>query len=357
MNVNSGRVLLIEDDAEESALMARYIQGLGYGIETAANGDEGFQRLGVSQPDIVLLNRNLPDIPGLELLRKIKEDSRFAEMPVMLMSSDDSEEAAIIGLSSGAMDYIYKPVRMAELMVKIQNALELVKYRQELHALNSQLKKEKGLLLKYFSEDLVDKILKEEVSTELGGMNQIASILFFDIRGSTGIAENLDPKDFAQFISMIFTDIMDLIFSSNGSVNKLLGDGMLATFGCPITSDDDARNAVNCAIGIRDYMASFNSVRPDYLSAPVEMGIGLSTGKVFAGNIGSWRRMEYTVMGDPVNTAARLQSMTKKLECNILIDETTFARSNGVSAQKVENVAIRGKEKPIPIYKLLGPGT
>ena len=348
------RVLLIEDDEDQQALLAQYIKNLGYDLNIAGTASEGLDLVESWDPHILLLDLYLPDKTGLEVLKLLKESGqKYVDIPVLLMSAENSEEITVVGLSSGAADFLVKPIRMAELMAKIQNNLELYYYKQELKNLNTKLEREKRLLTKYFSQDLVDKILTEEVSPELGGSNLTASILFLDIRNSTSIAENLDPGDFASFISLLFSDVMDLIFSNNGSVNKLLGDGILATFGCPVATDDDVYNCVKCALSVREYLNTFNSVRPEYLTSPIAVGMGISTGKVFAGNIGSMRRMEYTVMGDPVNVAARLQGLTKKLECDILCDEKTFMSLEDMArAEKVENVVIRGKDGVSSLYKL-----
>ncbi|MCR9141285.1 MAG: response regulator [bacterium] len=351
----TSRILVIEDDPDQLALIRQYVSMLGYEVRGAEDGSAGLKILEDWVPDLVLLDLYLPETPGMIVLRSIREDARTAEIPVMIMSTDDTEETTIVCLSSGANEYIVKPIRMAELTLKIQNSLELLDYKRQLHKLNTKLEREKGLLSKYFSFDLVEKILSEEISTELGGSNLPASILFMDIRNSTGIAEKMDPKDFADFLSSLLSDLMDIVFGNLGSVNKLTGDGLLATFGCPVPTERDAYNCVKTAAFMRNYIEIFNDQGAIELPGgePLRIGIGMATGRIFAGNVGSWRRMEYTVLGDPVNLAARLQDLTKTIGTDIVMDAATLeAVREEVEIRDAGKMPIRGKADPVDVYVL-----
>lgn len=350
------RILVIEDDQDQLALVRQYIGMLGYEVRTSGDGTEALELLQSWVPDLVLLDLYLPNTPGMIILKEIRENSNTADIPVMIMSSDDSEETTIVCLSSGATEFIAKPIRMAELTLKIQNSLELLKYKRRLNDLNAKLEREKGLLSKYFSSDLVEKILSEEIKTELGGTKLDASLLFMDIRNSTGIAEHMDPNDFADFLSSIFTDMMDLVFGNLGSVNKLTGDGILATFGCPQPGENDVYNCVKTAAYMRNYVKIFNEHSGGAPGGdPLRIGIGIATGNIFAGNVGSWRRMEYSVLGDPVNLAARLQEQTKVIEggVDIVMDRTTYeAVRDHVKVRPAGTMEIRGKTEPVEVYVL-----
>jgi PAS domain S-box-containing protein len=185
----------------------------------------------------------------------------------------------------------------------------------------------------------------------LASRRRRVTILFFDIRGSTAIAERIDPEIFAALLSDVLTDTMDLIYGHRGSVNKLVGDGLLATFGCPLATEDDAGNAVRAALAVIDYLATFNDVRPDYLAEPLGAGIGLATGEVFAGVVGSVRRQEYTVLGDAVNVASRLQALTKPAGVPVLCDEATaLAVRPAIDCAPVGRGRLRGRGQPVAVY-------
>jgi class 3 adenylate cyclase len=211
------------------------------------------------------------------------------------------------------------------------------------------------MLRRYFTDEMVENILSNSVDTGLSGKHTHATILFFDLRGSTTIAEKLEPMLFSEFLSELFTDIMDLIYGNGGSVNKMLGDGILATFGVPEPLGDDTFKCAQTALQILDYLDTFNDVRPDYIEQPIRCGMGIASGNVFAGNIGSIRRMEYTVLGDAVNTAARLEALTKEARHEILIDANTYELlKERLIFERCSITSVRGKNEAMEIYKLLG---
>lgn len=350
----SQKILLVEDDPDQATFLNRFVGAWGYNIKLCETGEEALEQLNDFEPDLILLDIYLPGIPGLEVLKKVREIELFKQIPVFVMSADDSDEIRIVAMSNGADDFIKKPIQLADLSMKIQQALELLDYKRQINDLNKKLEKEKKRLLRYFSHDLVEKILNEEISADLGGAIMPASILFFDVRSSTTIAETIGPDNYAALISELFADIMDIVFDNNGSVNELLGDGMLGTFGCPVPTSDDAYHSVVTALKIRRFMQTYNQTRlPEYLKEPLGFGIGIASGRIFAGNIGSVRRMKYAVMGDPVNTAARIQDQTKATGEDILIDDVTlqFVKSR-IDAHFVDSIHLRGKSEPTRIYGL-----
>lgn len=348
------KVLIVEDEEDYRDLLRQYVGLMGYDVRTAGDGAAALEVVRDWQPDLAIVDLHLPEVTGLMVLKAIKENPQSADTPVIIMSADGSEEMVVVSLSTGASEFIKKPIQVAELTPKIQKEIELKKSRQELRELNAKLEREKLGLSKFFSDDLAQKIINEEIRPELGGTQLEATIMFFDIRGSTSLGETLEPRFFAEFLSAIFTDTMDLVFKHQGSVNKLLGDGMLATFGCPVPTGDDASNGVRCALDIRRYIEQYNEFRPDYIPDPVSVGIGIATGTVFAGNVGSTRRLEYTVIGDSVNLAARLQALNKRLNSDILIDGATHAKAGaGIVCAAPVLGRVRGRAKEVEIYKLL----
>jgi PAS domain S-box-containing protein len=208
------------------------------------------------------------------------------------------------------------------------------------------------LLNQYLGEDIIDYIRKTGTNP-LGTKKQKVTVLFFDIRNSTGIAEKLEPEIFAEFLNDILKDIMDLVYGCKGSVNKLTGDGLMATFGAPLQTGQDALNAVDAAQEIYHYLRTFNDVRPEYLKEPVTAGIGIATGTVFAGVIGSVRRQEYTVLGDAVNVASRLENLTRRSAEKVLMDEATYHEAGKVfPCRKAFTGRVRGRTGSIQVYGL-----
>lgn len=239
---------------------------------------------------------------------------------------------------------------------EIQEAIKTEEDRKKFNRLKEELEHSQRLLSTYVSSDVIEKNKLDSSASSKGGEILQATILIFDIRQSTAIAETIHPDIFSAFLSDLLSDIMDLIYGHGGHVNKMLGDGLLATFGCPTSGDNDPLNAVNCALQIREYLKTYNDVRPDFIPFQIKAGMGIATGKVFAGDIGSVRKTEYTILGDCVNTASRIESLTKAAGVDILIDGHTHKLTkNYINAQKVIYKGIRGKRKHVDIYFLKGP--
>lgn len=357
MSEKTGRVLVIEDEAVQRILLERLITEAGHQVQSVGDGESGLKVAREYKPDLILLDIYLPNVSGIEILEKLKGDTRFENTSIVLMSADTSEDTAVLGLKKQASEFIHKPIRPSEFKVKLEIWLERKRNRDELQKLNQKLTVEKQVLSQYFSQDVVEKIVKGDLQNQMVGEKIKATILFFDIRNFTTISESIDPNLVAELLNYIYTDIMDQVFSFSGSVNKIIGDAILSTFGAPVSSGHDAANAIKCALTMQETIDIFNRVKPSYLTDDIKIGIGIATGEIFAGNIGSYRRMEYTVIGDIVNTASRLQNLTKKTDYQIMIDGETYKEiTDLVRVKPVRVQGIRGKTKAVDIYVVTGAG-
>ena len=200
--------------------------------------------------------------------------------------------------------------------------LENLKVQEEtLTQLNETLTQDKALLARYFSGDVLSRILQEGTST-IRESSGPAAILQVKICGLSGLWVELGPGVLAEFLNGVLTDLMDLVYGHHGSVNKILGDTLLVSFGCPLADPADLENAVECAREILQYRATLNDVRPEFLTAPLELALGLAWGEVFSGTFGSVHRLEYTLMGAPVQRSALLQATSEKFHLPLLIDQS-----------------------------------
>jgi len=344
-------ILIVETDPAEGAQLKQFLSSWGYEITLLENAQKAIAHLSVNTPDLAIIDLHLEDHPGIEILKHIRDTDGPIPMPVFTISTEDSPEIRIVCMSTGADDFLTKPINLPDVAMKVQQALERARYRKEIQALNAKLEKDKKSLLRYFSEDLVEKILNEEISTELGGTIIEATIMFFDIRSSTTLAEKIGPQEYAQTISELFGDLMDIVFGRKGSINELLGDGFLATFGCPFPHAGDAENALDAALAIEAHMQMVNDLRRSANQFVFGYGMGVASGRIFAGNIGSVRMMKYAVMGDPVNTAARLEELTKRYPYPIIADEATISKTrHKESSQALPSIQLRGKTTPTRLF-------
>ena len=206
---------------------------------------------------------------------------------------------------------------------------------------------------KYMTEAVMEHLLAGKV--QLGGESLTATILFSDIRSFTSISEKMDAKSLVSLLNEYFTEMVDVVIHEDGVVDKYIGDAIMAVFGAPVTKPDDALHAVRAAVGMRKALESLNEKLVKRGMPPIKTGIGIHTGEVVAGNIGSEKRMEYTVIGDAVNLASRLESATKELGAPVLISDDTYQLvKDHVEARAVKEITVKGREQPVMTYEILG---
>ena len=206
---------------------------------------------------------------------------------------------------------------------------------------------------KYMTEEVLQHVLAGEV--ELGGKTLEITILFCDLRGFTTFAEKRSAQELVGILNEYFTDMVDCVMGEGGVVDKYIGDNIMAVFGAPVSRPDDAVRAVRAALKMRVALEKLNARFAERGVEPLRFGIGLHTGEVVAGNIGSARRMEYTVIGDAVNVASRLESKTKELDTDLLISEATRERlAEDVDVEPIGEIHVKGREQAVKIFKVRG---
>jgi len=354
-------ILVVDDEPDLEALVIQTfrheIKDKKFNFLFAKDGLEAIKRL-EENPEIVLIltDINMPRMNGLELLKKISEMqdeiSYNLIRKVVIISAYGDMANIREAMNQSAFDFLTKPIDLKDLKITVEKTLgEIEKIKNHISE-KKKFQQEREMLARYFSNDIVEKILREDYHNKMIGGNEVATILFLDIRNFTAISENLKPDMVADLLNKIYPDLMELILSNGGSVNKLIGDAIVATFGLPTGTSSDAYNAVKTSREIVNWVAMFSKVKPEYVGEhDIKVGIGITTGEVFAGNIGSFRRMEYTVIGDIVNTASRLQNLTKKVGVDILIDGKTKEKLGDlVSTRHVRVKSIRGKSERVEIF-------
>lgn len=212
---------------------------------------------------------------------------------------------------------------------------------------------EKKSLSKYFSPAIVDEITKNP-DMLVGGKRQEVTILFQDIRNFTKMSEKMNPIDLAEFLNEFRARMTRVVFENSGTLDKYIGDAIMATFGTPSITPNDSLNAVLTGKGMLASLSEWNSIRKKQGKEEIKIGIGLHCGEVFTGNIGFEGRMEYTVIGDAVNTASRIESLCKQFQADFLISDEVYQKvKDHIQVEKLSPVEVKGKEKPLQIYKVI----
>jgi adenylate cyclase len=205
---------------------------------------------------------------------------------------------------------------------------------------------------RYIATQVSDKILSGQVN--LGGEAKVVTILFSDIRNFTGISEKLTPQQVVTFLNSYFSEMVEAVFEQGGVLDKFIGDGLMAVFGSLDDQPDHPRRAVLAALRMKALLGKINGERSVAGKPPFGIGIGIHTDEVIVGNIGSSKRLEYTVVGDGVNAASRTQGLNKEFGTTILITETTYeAIKNEFDCKLMPEHALRGKEKSLRFYEVV----
>jgi adenylate cyclase len=206
-------------------------------------------------------------------------------------------------------------------------------------------------LCRYMAREVAEQVLHEKDKHKLGGTRTEVTILLTDIRNFTSISELMDPWDVVELLNSYFPGMINIIFRHQGMVDKFIGDSILAVFGVPVPREDDPLRAVRAALEMQSGLQAINKRRARKRQKTLEIGIGITSGTVISGNIGSERRMDYTVIGDPVNLAARLEGLTKEVKRRILVNEKVHAAiAKEIPCEPLGLFAVKGKREKVPVF-------
>jgi adenylate cyclase len=222
-----------------------------------------------------------------------------------------------------------------------------------------QRKQVRNAFQHYVSPAVVDSILKEVDKLKLGGEKKVMTALFSDIRGFTSISEGLDPEDLVKFLNEYFSVMTRIILKYEGTLDKFIGDAIMAFYGAPLEQPDHAVRGCKTAV---DMLESLRELQADWEARNlprIDIGVGLNSGEMTVGNMGSDDRFDYTIMGDNVNLASRLEGINKQYGTNIVISQYTcsLVQENGFFKRELDSVRVKGKKDPVTIYELIGYGT
>jgi adenylate cyclase len=214
-------------------------------------------------------------------------------------------------------------------------------------------KRMKSTMARHMDPSVAEKLLQSGEEA-LGGQSNQATILFSDIRSFTTLTEELGPQGTVSLLNEYFTLMVDRIQSHGGTLDKFIGDALMGVFGTPLAHEDDEDRAVRAAISMLEALSGWNAKRAEHGLRGVDIGVGLNTDVVVSGNIGSPKRMDYTVIGDGVNLASRLESANKLYGSHILLSEFTVAKLKSTyRLREIDNVVVKGKTKPVGVFEIL----
>ena len=215
----------------------------------------------------------------------------------------------------------------------------------------SDVSKVKNTFKRYVSKQVVDNLLEDETKLNLGGEEREVSILFTDIRGFTSMSENMEPEQVVMTLNEYFSEMIDIVFKHNGTLDKIIGDELMVVFGAPLAAEDDTERALNTAVEMQNKIKELNNIRKQRGEEPVLVGAGINKGFVVSGNIGSRDMMDYTVIGDTVNLGSRLCSAAGPGEI-IVSKEVIKNQQDNFSFEELKPIRVKGKKDKINIFKV-----
>jgi adenylate cyclase len=349
----SGSILVVDDDRVNRALLARTLEALGHDVLTASDGREALDLLRVREPDIVLLDVVMPVMDGMTVLAQIKGDRALSAVPVIMISALEDFDSVVRCIELGAEDYLQKPFDAVLLRARIRAGLD----KRRLQRLERA--RVRDVFARFLPEPMVDEVLsRADGDLRLGGVRLVSSVLFADLRDFTGFAERTSPDQVIAVLNRYLAEMSDAVLDNGGTLVAFLGDGLIAVFGAPIEYDDHADRALAAAREMHwERLPRFNAwVRMQDYGDEFRMGIGISSGPLMSGNVGSERRLEYTAIGDTVNTASRIESLTKELGHPLLLSQSTheLLTTPAEDLVYVDEVTVRGRRTPTRVWGLAG---
>jgi adenylate cyclase len=212
-------------------------------------------------------------------------------------------------------------------------------------------------LSRFFSPAVLKEVIRARSDQGLGSARRRLTVLFCDIRGFTALSERLPPEEVAELLGEYLTELTAVVFKNGGTVDKYVGDCIMALYNVPFEHPDHASQAVRTAIEFQEHTRALSARWRARAGVELANGVGISTGDAVVGALGSRQRLEYTAIGDTVNLAARLEGLTKDFESPIIVSESTYALLDGeFPVRPLGNVRVKGKEEPVEIYAVLAPG-
>jgi class 3 adenylate cyclase len=324
----NNRILVVDDTPANIQVLSATLKEKGYQISVATNGKQALDILSRVRPDLILLDVMMPELDGFETCRRLKASEASREIPVIFLTARTEVADIVKGFEMGAVDYVAKPFNSHELLARVNTHLTVDHLRRSLAEKNIELARAHALVRqafgRYVSEEVASSILQSPEGLELGGEEREVTILMSDLRGFTALTGRLTPHEVIEFLNLYLESMVDVISRYEGTIDEIIGDGILVIFGAPLPCESHADKAVACGLAMQLAMNEVNQRLSEKGVADLEMGIGIHTGPVVVGNIGSLRRTKYAAVGANVNLAGRIESFTTGGQ--VLISENTRQR-------------------------------
>lgn len=359
----SAKILVVDDEPDlEPLMMRRFRRELRSGdleFTFARDGVQALSEIDVdSHFDMVLCDINMPNMDGLTLLGHLAEKAPFLKT-VMVSAYGDMANIRT-AMNRGAFDFVTKPIEFEDLKTTIGKTLGEIALMREAIKRREEAERAKFNLSRYFPPSLVEMLAQTD--DPFGApREQNVTVLFADIIGFTPMSAELPPDKLFGLIRAFHGYMAQEIFKAEGTLDKYIGDGLMATFGTPVPTSADASNAIRCAQGMVNAVERLNEKRAETEEVPIKIAVGVHHGPALLGNIGDERRLEFATIGDTVNIANRLEELCRSLVTPVVVSDATIQAAQMEASGDVVffgnltsrgMMAVRGLNEPITVWTL-----
>jgi adenylate cyclase len=354
MEAREGHIAIVDDDPLNRRLLTKHLEDDGLHVVQFDNGFSALTAFEADHPDLVLLDVEMPGLDGIEVLERLKDDPQLRHTPVIMISGVEDTESIVRCIEAGAEDFLPKPFDPVILRARIRSGLN----RKRLGELEQE--RVRDVFTRFLPGSIAAEMLsRSDGLPSIGAVRLWVTVMFIDLRGFTTFAESRPVEQVMAVLGRYLGTMGDAVLDHGGTLVHYLGDGLMAVFGAPIESVDHADRAVAAARDMAaDRLSDFNGwLRAESIWDGFQMGIGLDSGRVMSGTLGSERRIDYSVIGDTVNTASRIEQLTKQTGNAILLaDQTRTNLTSGADALTfVDEFEIRGKQSRIKVWTADAP--
>ena len=338
--MNRGARLLVADDNKVNRLLlSRNLELQGHSVTTAENGRLALEIMRRETFDLLLLDMEMPEMDGFQVLEHMKQDLQLRDLPVIVTSSLEGIDHIVRCIELGAEDYLPKPVNPVLLKARIGASLEKKRLRDQ----------QKELVRRFATPEVAQDL--QQSGFALGGKRVEATVMFSDIRDFTPLSATQPPEETIELLNNYYALMFDAIGGHGGVVTLMLGDGLMAVFGAPLTLPDHAHSAVRAAMEMIELVELFSQQRRTEGKPGIRIGIGIASGQMVAGYAGTIDRATYTCIGETVNLAARIEAHTKVAQRAILIDAATRSGlQQRVEVEPLGAVSFKGIAAPVEVF-------
>ena len=340
------QILVVDDNLDNIELIHDILVTLDYDILTAMDGKTALDLAHEHRLDLIVLDVNMPGMSGFDVVERLKNDEQTQSIPVIMVTALSDIENRVHAMTLGAEDYLTKPFSPRELIARVQRRLQSKLQTDDLKAKQEQIR---NTFERFVAAPIVQQMLQHPTDVKLGGKLQEITVMFADLEGFTSLSEQTDPEKLLSVLNTYHSLVVKIIQRYRGTIDKFIGDCVMALYNTPVETSDHISNAVKSALHIQDELHWFHQ----NLEEPYRLKInfGIHTGVAVVGNVGTTELMDYTAVGDTVNVAARLQGLADNGQ--ILISEGVYRAVEDIVFGRLRGpLAVKGRQNSVIVYEI-----